>query len=60
MEEGSGKEPGNEPGMEPGMEDSGEPAAPKDADANADAEKMQKMDAFGGARKGMFESKMSE
>lgn len=60
MEEGSGKEPGNEPGMEPGMEDSGEPAAPKDADANADAEKMQKMDAFGGAMKGMFESKMSE
>jgi hypothetical protein len=52
MEEGSGKEPG--------MEDSGEPAAPKDADANADAEKMQKMDAFGGAMKGMFESKMSE
>lgn len=56
MEEGSGKEPG--------MEDSGESAAPKDADgdgdADADSEKMQNKDAFGGAMKGMFESRMSE
>lgn len=61
-------EPGMEEGagMEPGMEDSGESAAPKDKDEDTDtdmdmgSEQMQKMDAFGGAMKSMFESKMSE
>lgn len=56
MEEGSGMEPGKEQGME----ESGESAAPKAEDADAGSEQMQKMDAFGGAMKGMFESETSE
>jgi len=56
LEKGSGMEPG----MEPGMEASGESAEPQGEDTEADAEKMQKTDAFGGAMKGMFESKKSE